>query len=1042
VARWLAGGATVLISAGLVGVPVSYAETTNSSAALVADPTQYVDPMIGTGMGGANVGEINNFPGPSTPFGMLQFSPDTQGAYAGYQYNSNKLRGFSLTHASVGCRQFGDVPILPTVGSIGAAPWDRTETFSHDTEQADPGYYAVTLADSQVRTELTSATRTGLTQMTFPATDQAQVLVKAGASLNGNSDASLRTVSDHEVVGSATTGNFCGKGNHYTVYFSLTFDRPFTAAGGWDGTTVGAPGKTVDVHGAHSGGFLTFDTRTDRTLHAKVAISYVSVDGAQQNMRSEIPGWDLNPVRAATRQQWKDALSRIQVGGGTTSQLRTFYAALYHSLQYPTTFSDVDARYIGFDDTIHSLQNGQSAQYANFSLWDTYRSLAPLQGLLYPHIGSDLAQSLVNDAVQGGWLPKWPVANHESGVMDGDNATPFLSSLYAFGARQFDTASALKYMLKGATVPSEPGAAYQERQGVADYQRLGYVPNDKAEFGHVSLGASQTLEYSIDDFTISKFADSLGQRDTANTFAQRAQNWQNVFDPGTGYPRPKDSQGAFPAGPGFVAPAAGQFGQDGFDEGNAAQYNFLMPQNMAGLINSMGGRDAVNKRADSFFQQLNAGPNAPNQWSGNEIDFAAPWLYNYTGQPWKTQDVVRRIETELFADTPNGEPGNDDLGAQSAWYVWAALGMYPSTPGTTDLALNSPLFPKAAIHLPNGRTISIEAPAASANNRYVTGLALNGKDWNSTSLPSWAVTQGASLTFALSSTPNTSWGTGRDAAPPSYPQGQAPAIGFTTPTGQVVTQPGTTFTASVGAVATRSPASGEPVSWQAQPAQGITVTPTSGKLKLGADGRAEQPVQITVASWLRSGYYPVPVTFHTQDGTPLPGGTIMVAVPDPDHTATTCDQLGQTDTECGLRRLNAGDGVTTPVTVGGRAARSTTSGSPYMYFDVANSVVPGGKYHAVIQIDYYDHGTGSWSVQYDSSDPAQKYKSTPPVARTNTDTWKTATFTVDDAGFTGRENGSADFRLSSNGGDGTISRVHVAVSGDNVLAIHLCPTDQ
>jgi hypothetical protein len=278
---------------------------------------------------------------------------------------------------------------------------------------------------------------------------------------------------------------------------------------------------------------------------------------------------------------------------------------------------------------------------------------------------------------------------------------------------------------------------------------------------------------------------------------------------------------------------------------------------------------------------------------------------------------------------------------------------------------------------------------------------------------------------------------------PSYPQGQPPAVGFTTPTGQVVTQPGTTLAASVGAVATQPPANGGPVSWQAQPASGLTVTPASGNLKLGPDGRAEQPIQITVASGLRSGFYPVPVTFHTQSGTPLPGGTIMLAVPDPDQTATTCDQLGQTDTEYGLHRLDTGDGVTTPVTVGGRDARSTTTGSPYMYFAVPNSLVPGGNYHAVVQIDYYDDGTGSWTLQYDSSDPAQKYKSTPPVARTNTDTWKTATFTVDDAGFTGRENGAADFRLSSSGGViGTIARVHVAVSGDNVLAIHLCRTDQ
>jgi hypothetical protein len=284
---------------------------------------------------------------------------------------------------------------------------------------------------------------------------------------------------------------------------------------------------------------------------------------------------------------------------------------------------------------------------------------------------------------------------------------------------------------------------------------------------------------------------------------------------------------------------------------------------------------------------------------------------------------------------------------------------------------------------------------------------------------------------------------GASSAPaPLYPKAPPPAIGITTPTGQVVVQPGTTLAASVGAVATQSPASGQQVSWEAQPSAGITVTPASGKLKLGTDGRAEQPMQIAVAPGQRSGYFPIPVTFHILNGTPLPGATLMIAVPNADQTATTCDQLGQTDTEYGLHRLGVGDGVTTPVTVGGRNARSTTPGSPFMYFAVPNSLVRGGKYHALFELDYYDHGTGSWAVQYDSSDPAQKYKSTSPLVRTNTDAWKTATFTVDDAGFTGRENSSADFRLSSNGGDGTIARVHLAVSGGNVPAIHLCPTDQ
>jgi hypothetical protein len=274
-----------------------------------------------------------------------------------------------------------------------------------------------------------------------------------------------------------------------------------------------------------------------------------------------------------------------------------------------------------------------------------------------------------------------------------------------------------------------------------------------------------------------------------------------------------------------------------------------------------------------------------------------------------------------------------------------------------------------------------------------------------------------------------------------YPQGQPPAIGIVTPTGQVVAQPGATLPATIGAVATQSP-DGEPVSWQVQPSAGITVVPASGQLKLGTAGRAEQTVRIAVADGQRPGYYPTPVTFHTRSGVLLPGATIMLAVPSADHTATTCDLLSQNDTEYGLHRLDVGDGMTTPVTVGGRDARSTTAGSPFVYFAVGDSLVHGGNYHAVIRLDYYDHGTGSWAVHYDSSDPTQKYKSTPPVVRTGTDTWKTATFTVDDAGFTDRENAGADFRLASNGGDGTISRVHLAVSGGDAPAIHLCPTDQ
>ena len=710
---------------------------------------------------------------------MIQFSPDN-GNYAGYEYDKGPIRGFSLTHASVGCNAFGNIPILPVIGAIGAHPWDRTESFSHSSEHAQAGSYAVTLADSHIAVELTATTRAGLSQFTFPARQDAHVLVKAGASLAGDTHTQVRVVGDDEIVGSTTSGWFCGEGgNTYTVYFDIKFDRPFEThgTGTWDGTTVN-PGSTqarVDRpdaddkarHKPSAGAWVSFDTRQQRTVKMKVAMSYTGIDGARRNL-GEIHGWDLASTRDATRKQWRDALGRIRIGGGDKASRTTFYTALYHSLAHPNTFNDVDGRYIGFDGKMHHVEPGHT-QYANFSSWDTYRTLASLHGWLYPKQASDMAQSLVNDAEQGGYLPRWPMANGYTSVMNGDNSVPLISNFYAFGARDFDTAAALKYMLKGATEANPVQWGYVERQGIADYQRLGYVPIDKSTMGHVRKGASQTLEYAIDDFAIARFADALGKQDIAATYMERSANWRHLFDPKTGYLRPRDSKGHFPDGPGFVAPPKDQFGQEGFEEGNAEQYRWFVPHDIAGLVKAIGGRDKAIAVMDRFFTQLNVGPNKPYQWIGNEVDFGTPWLYNYVGQPWKTQALVRRIQTTLFTPEINGLPGNDDLGAQSSWYVWSALGLYPVTPGTTDLALNTPLFPYAELKLGNGRTLVIHAPGAGSKMPYIDHVALDGKPITRTALPQTVVTHGGTLDFSLSPTANKHWGTGAEAAPPSYP---------------------------------------------------------------------------------------------------------------------------------------------------------------------------------------------------------------------------------------------------------------------------------
>lgn len=1034
--RWRGLGiAAIGLAACVLAVPsaVAAVPAQPASATLVSDPTDYVNPFIGTKKG---VDWENTFPGVTAPFGMVQFSPDTTSGPTGYSYTDDAIKGFSLTHFSGGCSSFGDIPILPVTGAVGTDPAARTEHFSHDDEHAAPGSYSARLTDSNVQVDLGATARTGIASFRYPAGSQAQVLVKSGTSLGGDLAADVKVVNDHELAGTATAHGLCNN-DKYTVHFDVAFDRPFTAHGTWQGGTV-TPGSS-SATGSGSGAYLTFDTSADRTVTAKIGLSYVGTDGAAKNAAAEIPGWNVAKVQAATRAAWRTLLRKVAVGGASADELTVFYTSLYRSFQAPSVFNDVDGRYIGFDDAVHRVPAGHT-QYEMFSDWDIYRSLAPLQAMLYPDRAGDMANSLLRDAQQqGGWWPKWPAQNMTGNVMNGDNGVPLFAQYVAFGARGVNIADALPIMKKGATRSQKVGWGWVERPGVEDYVRLGYAPNDATSQGdHGLQGASETLEWAVDDFAISRLAQAIGDRTTAAEYAERGQNWQNIFDPSTGYLRPRDDYGSFPAGPGFQTPPAGVFGQDGYDEGNAAQYNWSVPQDLAGLITAMGGRDKVIPRLDDFFSKLNAGGNDPYDWAGNEIDTTAPWVYDYAGQPWKTQEVARRFETELFTTAPDGLPGNDDLGALSSEYVWAALGMMPATPGTPTLALNSPLVKRAVISLGTGRKITVNAPQAADDAPYVTGMRLDGRPYESTGLPASFATGGGALDIGLSTRPDTRWATGAKAAPPSYRDHEVPAVGYITPTGTQVIRGGTSLPATVG-VSTLAGHAGK-VHWTAaSDVAGVSVTPSSGTLDLTHAGTAHVPVTIAVAPGTASGYHPVKVTFHAADGTTLPGGAVVVTVPAADGAATACDTLGSTDTECGLRLRDNGDGHTTPVTVGGRSGRSTTDGSPYEYFDVDNTIVPGGHYTATVTIDYYDHGTGNWSLQYDSTDGA--YKQSPAVAKTGTDTWKTATFTVDDAAFGNRENAGTDFRLANGGDTGTIGRVHVTVTGDNVLALHLCPGD-
>src|SRR3984893_4882712 len=552
----------------------------------VANPAGHVDTLIGTGSS-VTGGQINNFPGAAVPFGMVQYSPDTTGAYAGYHHDNERFTGFSLTHASVGCPAFGDIPMLPTTTPIGSQPWSAWEEIAHDNTEVDvPGYYTARFPDTGVTAELTATTRAGVGRFHYPPNGRPALFrVRSGGSLAGNSAATIEIGGDNTTITRASTHReFCIKNTSYRVYFAMKFSRPFTSYGTWDGKSVFAGARRADS--SSSGGYVAFPAGS--VLEVRTALSYISVDAARANLADEGKA-SFDDVRAAASREWNAALSHIAVVGTNVGELTTFYTSLYRSLLHPNTFNDADGRYLGFDGGIHTVAKGHT-QYTNFSDWDSYRCLAALQALLFPERASDMAQSLVNDAEQSGSFPRWALANSSTAIMTGDNPVPLIVNLYTYGAKDFDLKTALYYMLKAATDGGVGRDGYVERPGIATYLKRGYATQTEEVGGrHGTAGASITLEWSVDDFTIARFADSLGDTAIAAEFQYRAQFWQNLFNPATGYISPRDADGAFLDGPGFAGPSS-DFGQDGFDEGNAEQYLWLVPQNIAGLVTALGGR--------------------------------------------------------------------------------------------------------------------------------------------------------------------------------------------------------------------------------------------------------------------------------------------------------------------------------------------------------------------------------------------------------------------------------------------------------------------
>jgi len=844
----------------LPGVPLGIPRAQNPG--YVPDPASLVDPLIGTS------GGVNCFPGAAMPFGMVQWSPDTPSRPfgGGYEYDDSSITGFSLTHLSgPGCPVFGDVPLLPTVGAIDEEPGAAPVGFSHESEQARPGFYGVTLT-SGVAARLTVSTRAGIGEFTFPRHQQANLLITLSGGATESSAASARIVGATEIAGSVTSGGFCGGPNTYTVYFSIVFDRPFASCGTWRGGAVHRGARQIRVRqaAASAGTYVSFRTASGRTVRVKVGLSYVSEANARANIAAEIPDWDFAKTQRQAHARWNETLGRMEIGGGSRREQRIFYTALYHCMLHPNVFSDANGQYLGFDDRVHTLSAGHS-HYANFSGWDVYRCEIPLIALLAPRETSDMMQSMVDDHAQSGLLPKWSVANAESFIMVGDPAAPIIAAAYAFGARDFDTRAALAAMLRQAGQPTNV------RPGLDYHDGLGYLPID-GTYGCCNFygPVSTQLEYDVADFATASYAAALGE--AAESFASRAQNWANVFDPGSGFLRPKLASGQF-------LPGFDPTGRIGFVEGNAYQYTPMLPFNVRALVNAMGGAGAFVRYLDAFFTELNAERSAPYAWLGNEPCLGIPWEYDYAGAPYKTQEVVRRVQRQLYTDGPAGEPGNDDLGAMSSWFVWSALGCYPVTPGTADLALGSPLFPRMRVHLGNGRQISIDAPQAAPDAPYVHGMLVDGQPWSRAYLPPSVLSQGAHLAYTLGTDPDPDWAAGPDAAPASYGVGEPPALGFVRPDCRIVVPVGGRTTVTLGARAIADDE--QTVTWAATAPRGVTLHPSSGILRTRPSDDGTVPLLVTAGH--EPGAYPVTFQLTTAAGTTLPKVVLEVVVVQPEQ---------------------------------------------------------------------------------------------------------------------------------------------------------------
>ena len=707
--------------------------------------TRWVNPFIGTGAVQSSLSG-NNYPGATVPFGMVQLSPDTREApdwaqASGYDYNDSIIYGFSHTRLSgTGASDFIDILLFPTISD------KRKSTFTHQHEQARPGYYQVLLKDEKIQAELTASVHVGVHRYTCSDGDQLKLWLDLDHSANKGSwnrriiQSQLRMVSPTVVEGYRI---ITGWAKLRKIYFHLEFSQPILSNQLYDGNRMYE--NTPVINGTELRGLFCFDKKWNKELICKVALSPVSIENARLNMATEVPGWDFEYIARAAETSWEKELKKIIIQG-TDLQKKIFYTALYHTMVQPNTMSDVNGEYMASDYVTRSVAKGE-VHYSTFSLWDTFRAAHPLYTLIHTHRIPDFVKSMMRQYDYYGYLPVWQLWGQDNYCMIGNHSIPVIVDAVLKGVAGVDEEKAYEAVFNSSIV-SHPNSPFEV------WEKYGYMP-ENIQTQSVSI----TLEQAFDDWCVAQLAKRLGKEKDYNHFMKRSAFYRNLFNSKTGFFQPNNDKGE------WIEPFDPyKYGANGgypFTEGNAWQYFWYVPQNIPDLISLTGGNKAFVAKLDTFFTVSyqsgalndNASGFVGQYAHGNEPSHHVAYLYACAGEPWKTQKYVAYIMNELYNDSSSGYAGNDDCGEMSAWYVFGALGFYPVNPVSGEYVIGTPMLEEAVIQLPGRKTFTVKAPRKEDNEVYICSMKLNGEKYTKNYITHQDIMKGGILEFVMTASP-------------------------------------------------------------------------------------------------------------------------------------------------------------------------------------------------------------------------------------------------------------------------------------------------